>query len=48
MFLKGYEMTVSSDGQFCKGCALGKANKRSFSLRPNRPKVVGEQINANV
>jgi len=46
--LKQHGMNVEASAEFCDGCALGKAHRRSFGTRTTRPNVVGEQINADV
>jgi len=46
--LKQRGINVEANKEFCDGCALGKAHRRSLGTRTNRPSTVGEQINADV
>jgi hypothetical protein len=46
--LKQRGMNVEASAEFCDGCALGKAHRRSFGTWTTRPNVIGEQINADV
>jgi D-ribose pyranose/furanose isomerase RbsD len=46
--LTQHGMNVEASVEFCDGCALGKAHRRSFGTRTTLPNVIGEQINADV
>jgi hypothetical protein len=46
--LKQHGINVEANKEFCDGCALEKAHRQSLGTRTNRPRIFGEQINADV
>lgn len=46
--LKRHGIEVSSSGNLCEGCLLGKQHRETFGTRKNRPIVPGGLINADV